>query len=154
MPGALDLLQHLNKKNIPIALCTSSSTPNFKLKTNHLRHGFDYFQHHVVTGDDPRIPPGRGKPNPDIWYAGLESLNKQLKEQDPEHVDIVPGECLVFEDGVPGVQAGRAAGATVIWIPDTRALAVLNGKETDIIGNQGEILKSLNDLDLAKYGLN
>lgn len=151
LPGALDLLKHLKEYNIPMALATSSHKQNFHLKTDHLQYGFELFGDHIVVGDDPRIPKGRGKPHPDIWLVALESLNSERRQQGLE--EIKPEECLVFEDGVPGVTAGRAAGAHVIWIPDPRALEVLNGKEKEIIGNQGEILESLEQLDKPKYGL-
>lgn len=158
MPGALELLQHLVANNVPIALATSSHRYNFTLKTKHLTdNGFALFGKHVVVGDDTRIPKGRGKPFPDIWLVALESLNAEKRAEAQEKgipfEDIKPEECLVFEDGVPGVTAGRAAGATVIWVPDTRALEVLNGREIDIIGDQGEILESLHMLDKKKYGL-
>lgn len=158
MPGALELLQHLSAHNVPIALATSSHHYNFTLKTAHLNNGgFALFGSHIVVGDDTRIPAGRGKPFPDIWLVALESLNAEKREEAAAagtvFEDIKPEECLVFEDGVPGVQAGRAAGATVIWVPDARALEVLKGQEIDIIGNQGEILEELGQLDKKKYGL-
>lgn len=158
MPGALELLQHLSAHNVPIALATSSHRYNFTLKTKHLTEGgFELFGEHIVVGDDERIPKGRGKPFPDIWLVALESLNASKRAEaaakGTEFVDIKPEECLVFEDGVPGVQAGRAAGANVVWVPDARALKVLDGREVDIIGDQGEILESLHQLDKAKYGL-
>ncbi|CDO57921.1 similar to Saccharomyces cerevisiae YKL033W-A Putative protein of unknown function [Geotrichum candidum] len=158
MPGAAELLAHLAEHNIPIALATSSHRMNFTLKTNHLnKGGFELFGDHIVVGDDPRIPAGRGKPHPDIWLVALESLNAEHRAAAAAagrtFTDIKPEECLVFEDGLPGVTAGKAAGATVIWVPDARALKVLNGREVDIIGDSGEILESLVHLDKAKYGL-
>lgn len=156
LPGAKELLNYLNEKNIPIALATSSHGHTFKLKTDHLQDdGFEHFGEHIVTGDDKRVPPGRGKPHPDIWLVALESLNKQLKaEQGDSFVPIKIEECLVFEDGIPGVTAGRAAGATVIWIPDERALKVIGlDKAKEIIGDNGEIISSLLKFDKKKYGL-
>ncbi|KAK3693265.1 hypothetical protein B0T22DRAFT_532565 [Podospora appendiculata] len=40
---------------------------NFRLKTNHLTELFVFEGHRRVLGDDTRIPPGRGKPLPDIY---------------------------------------------------------------------------------------
>ncbi|ODQ66651.1 HAD-like protein [Nadsonia fulvescens var. elongata DSM 6958] len=151
LPGALELLTHLDKHKIPFALATSSHRYNFELKTNHLSHGFDLFRSHIVVGDDPRIPKGRGKPCPDIWLVALESINAERRTNGK--TEIKPEECLVFEDGVPGVVAGKAAGATVVWVPDVRALEVLQGKEVEIIGDKGEILESLEHLNLEKYGI-
>ncbi|CAD1808528.1 Haloacid dehalogenase-like hydrolase family protein [Candida parapsilosis] len=151
LPGALELLEELYRKNIPIALGTSSNTINFDRKTKHLQQGFNLFEGHIVTGDDPRIPPGRGKPHPDIWFACLASLNKQRAQQNLESLKIE--ECLIFEDGIPGVHSGIAANAHVVWIPDPNALTVLDGKEKEIIGTQGEILSSLVEFDMEKYHL-
>lgn len=150
LPGALELLQHLKSLDVPIALGTSSNTINFKRKLGHLQHGFELFEHHIVTGDDKRIPPGRGKPNPDIWLICLESLNATRKEQGLEIIDIE--ECLIFEDGIPGVISGINSKATVIWIPHPEALEELNGKEKTILPEGGEIITSLLKFDKAKYG--
>lgn len=156
LPGARELLNYLAEKGIPIALATSSHGETFVLKTSHLREkGFDLFGKHIVTGNDKRIPPGRGKPFPDIWHIALQSLNDELKEEkgaDFEPIKIE--ECLVFEDGIPGVTAGKAAGAQIIWVPDPRALDVIGrDKAEEIIKGHGEILGSLADLDKEKYGL-
>lgn len=151
LPGALELLQHLKKQDVPIALGTSSNKLNFQRKSGHLQHGFELFEHHIVTGDDSRIPPGRGKPNPDIWLVCLESINTSRKEQGLEIIDIE--ECLIFEDGIPGVISGVNAKATVIWIPHPEALVEMNGKEKTILPDGGEIIESLVVFDKAKYGL-
>lgn len=145
LPGALELIKHLKSKNIPIALCTSSGKYKFENKTKHLQHGFELFDA-VVTGDDKRIPEGRGKPFPDIWQVGL----KQLNEADG--TDIKPEDCLVFEDGIPGVKAGLAFGAYVIWVPHPGAVEYL-GDTVQLLNGNGEILKSLEDLEKSKYGL-
>lgn len=150
LPGAAELLTYLYEKEIPIALATSSNKINFERKTGHLKDIFNLFGNHIVTGDDERIPEGRGKPCPDIWLAALQSLNSQLKEGETE---IKPDECLVFEDALPGLIAGKAAGAFVVWVPDPRALEVMNGEEHDHIGNQGELLSSLTEFDREKYKL-
>lgn len=147
LPGALDLLKELHGRGVPMALGTSSNNTNFVSKTQHLQHGFALFDGHVVTGDDPRVPPGRGKPHPDIWAACLASLN------DKHDTNIEPHECLVFEDGIPGVEAGKALGAHVIWIPDPNALKVLQGRERHIIGNGGSILGSIAEFVPEHFGL-
>lgn len=145
LPGALELIKHLKSKNIPIALCTSSSKLKFELKTQRLKEGFKLFDA-IVTGDDERIPSGRGKPFPDIWQIGLKELNVA------DGTNFQPDECLVFEDGLPGVKAGLAFGAYVIWVPHPGAFKYLGDTEALLNGN-GQLLKSLEDLELAKFGL-
>ena len=46
----------------------------------------------------------RGKPHPDIFLAAAEGMQAE------------PGDCIVIEDSVSGVQAGIAAGMTVIGV--------------------------------------
>lgn len=150
LPGAAELLQYLHSQEIPIALATSSNRINFERKTGHLKDIFKLFGEHIVTGDDERIPKGRGKPFPDIWLTALKSLNSQLKEGE---IDIKADQCLVFEDALPGLIAGKSAGAFVIWVPDHRALKVMNGEEHDHIKDHGEILSSLTEFSKEKYGL-
>lgn len=150
LPGALELLQYMKSAGVPIALGTSSNTVNFHRKSGHLQDGFKLFEHHIVTGDDKRIPPGRGKPNPDIWLVCLDSINATRREMNLDTIDIE--ECLIFEDGIPGVYSGLNAKATVVWIPHPDALVELNGKEKSIIGTGGEVIGSLLDFDKEKYG--
>ena len=102
-PGAVELIEHLARHNIPQAIATSSSRQNFEMKTvqhqNWLKH-FELF----TLGDDPEI--GRGKPAPDIFLLTAKRLNAQ------------PENCLVFEDSLSGMKAAIAAGMSVVVIPD------------------------------------
>lgn len=115
LPGAVSLLHTLSRGGIPMALATSSHTRNFELKTAHLANTFAVFPLKMrVLGDDTRIAPGRGKPAPDIYLLALELLNQSIRKEGREP-EIRPEECLVFEDSVPGVEAGRRAGCQVVW---------------------------------------
>lgn len=151
LPGALELLKCLKEKEIPIALGTSSNKMSFNKKTGHLQDGFQLFKHHIVTGDDPRIPPGKGKPNPHIWFACLDSINKDREASGKEPINIE--ECLIFEDGIPGVISGINAEATVIWIPHPEALKYLNGREHEILTDGHHLIGSLEEFDMVKFGL-
>ncbi|KAK9484084.1 HAD-like domain-containing protein [Lipomyces starkeyi] len=151
LPGAVELLNKLNEKKIPIALATSSHRGNYLLKTAHLGHMFSLFNDaNTVLGDDPRIPKGRGKPEPDIWLVALQTLNSML----PDHLErIKPEECLVFEDGIPGLMGAKKAGCQVVWVPDPNILKVFEDTKHEIVGEWGEILPRLDALDFVKYGL-
>ncbi|KAK9468104.1 HAD-like domain-containing protein [Lipomyces arxii] len=152
MPGAEKLLRHLVDQQVPIALATSSHRGNYLLKTAHLTEVFSLFDDkHKVLGDDPRIPKGRGKPQPDIWQIALQCLNDTLSLSGVEPVK--PEECLVFEDGIPGVIGAKRAGCQVVWVPDPNILNEFSVTKDEIVGEWGEIILSLEDLDLAKYGL-
>lgn len=77
---ALKLLHALKDKGVPIALRTSSAEDKYHMKTARLS-SFYLFEHHSVTGNDSRIALGRGKPEPDLWYLCLESINEDRRAQ-------------------------------------------------------------------------
>ncbi|KAL2130014.1 hypothetical protein VTI74DRAFT_7010 [Chaetomium olivicolor] len=122
---------------VHIALATSSHEANFRLKTAHLQELFSVFEtHRRVLGDDKRIPPGRGKPLPDIYLLALKTINDSLPEGEKP---ITPEECLVFEDSVPGVEAGRRAGMRVVWVPHPMLKKEYEGREGEVLaGRTGE----------------
>jgi len=141
LPGASSLLTALSKTTNPpmhIALATSSHAANFELKTKHLQDLFSVFsEEHRVKGDDPRIPQGRGKPAPDIYLLALETINQRLRACG--EAEVYPEECLVFEDAVPGVEAGRRAGMQVVWCPHEGLLKEYKGREKEVLaGLMGE----------------
>ena len=144
LPGAVQLLSDLSHATtitsnnpVHIALATSSHAANFKLKTAHLTDLFTVFTPtRRVLGDDPRIPPGRGKPHPDIYLLALQTINSSLSEGEKP---ITPEECLVFEDSVPGVESGRRAGMRVVWVPHEGLKAEYTGREAEVLaGLTGE----------------
>ncbi|RAO69517.1 uncharacterized protein BHQ10_005529 [Talaromyces amestolkiae] len=143
LPGVVKLLNDLHattntSQPVYIALATSSHKRNYELKTGHVQDLFALFpKNRQVLGDDPRIGKGRGKPLPDIYLLALETINQELREKGEEL--IKPEECLVFEDAVPGVEAGRRAGMQVIWCPQPQILDVYKGREEEVLaGLTGE----------------
>ncbi|CRK23750.1 hypothetical protein BN1723_018096, partial [Verticillium longisporum] len=129
------------------ALATSSHTANFELKTSHLQPLFAGFApHRRVLGDDARIAPSRGKPHPDIFLLALATINASLPEGE---TPVTPDECLVFEDSVPGVEAGRRAGMRVIWCPHPMLKKEYAGREPEVLaGRTGEA----GDVDMHQVG--
>ena len=129
-----------------MALATSSHTINYKLKTTHLASLFSYFpSHNRVLGDDPRIPKGRGKPAPDIYLLALETINAGLREKGEK--EITPEECLVFEDSVPGVEAGRRAGMRAIWCPHPELLNIYRGREPEVLAGVTNISNNHHEVE-------
>ncbi|KUI54599.1 hypothetical protein VP1G_01919 [Cytospora mali] len=138
-----------NNKRVHIALATSSHSGNFALKTAHLTDLFSVFQTpHRVLGDDKRIQPGRGKPLPDIYLLALETINSTLPAGEEP---IKPEECLVFEDSVPGVEAGRRAGMRVIWCPHPKLKEEYAGREGEVLaGRTGEAGVGVDEYQLGE----
>lgn len=75
---------------------------------------------------------GRGKPAPDIYLLALQTINDVIRRKGKEDV-IKPEECLVFEDAVPGVEAGRRAGMQVVWCPHPGLLQEYKGREKEVL---------------------
>ncbi|KAI9713085.1 MAG: hypothetical protein M1820_001070 [Bogoriella megaspora] len=154
LPGVPELLENLGRKTSPkvhIALATSSQKSNFLLKTQKLQDLFSIFlSEQRVLGDDPRIPKGKGKPAPDIYLVALETINQSIREankvdgteQEPE---IRPEQCLVFEDSVPGVEAGRRAGMQVVWCPHPGLLNEYKGREKEVLAGITGVSDSQDD---------
>ncbi|KAJ8514199.1 hypothetical protein ONZ45_g8250 [Pleurotus djamor] len=148
LPGVSRLIKHLHAHKVPIAVATGSRRRNFDLKTQHLGEVFDCFDGKILCADDPVQTPTqnmKGKPNPDIFiWAAKMLLGKNVGDPDvqpdaDETAERQKG--LVFEDALPGMQAGKRAGMTVVWVPDSNLLNVeYDGSERADI-----TLKSLED---------
>jgi beta-phosphoglucomutase len=101
--GLVALLDDLKAQGFRIAVGSSAPKVNIDLVLDRL--GIRRFFDAVVYGDMVR----RGKPAPDTFLTAAEKLG------------VPPDRCVVVEDAVPGVQAGKAAGMTVVAITTTRA---------------------------------
>jgi len=71
-----------------------------------------------------------GKPAPDVYLRAAERLG------------VAPGRCLVVEDSLNGVRAGKAAGMTVALIPNPSVPAAARAD-----GEADHVVPSLADLD-------
>lgn len=102
--GAGKFLDYCKAQNIRLGIATSNSR---ELVENIIKvHGLsDYFTG-VVTGCEVE----RGKPSPDVY---LEAARR---------CGAAPCTCLVFEDIVPGIMAGKAAGMKVCAVEDEYSL--------------------------------
>ncbi|GAA5993062.1 hypothetical protein JCM10908_003086 [Rhodotorula pacifica] len=141
LPGVVKLVHHLEKHKVPMAIATGSKIKNFKIKSAHLPHLFDSFSTNILCGDDP-ILEGKGKPDPTIFIKAAEMLGYSTPEE--------RAKVLVFEDGVSGVQAARAAGMEVVWIPDPELVNTL-GSNHDL--NPSHQHSTMEDFDPAAWGL-
>ena len=115
--GARTLLQTLPSDRWAIA--TSGPRP---VATARLRSAALPIPAVFVTGDDVR----NGKPNPDPYLLAAKGLG------------IDPARCVVLEDAVAGVAAGRAAGAQVIAVTTNHTADEL-AEATVVIAGVGQL---------------
>jgi beta-phosphoglucomutase len=98
VPGVLELVRGLRREGFQLAIGSSTIAENIDLVVDHLdiRHEFDA----LVSGEDVT----RGKPDPDIFLLAAQKMA------------LAPWRCVVVEDAVPGVEAGKRAGSSVIAV--------------------------------------
>lgn len=97
-PGALELLTGLRAAGIPCALVSASYRVMIDAVLSHLPPDlFDV----IVAGDEVR----NGKPHPEPYLTAAAELR------------VDPADCIVIEDSPSGTQAGTAAGAFVVAVP-------------------------------------
>ena len=101
-PSTRSTLEELRQMNRRLAVATSSVSASARpfLDRYRLTAFFDV----IVTGEEIE----RGKPAPDIYLRAAEKLG------------VPAGACLVIEDALSGIAAGKAAKMRVAAIPDTR----------------------------------
>jgi HAD superfamily hydrolase (TIGR01509 family) len=113
LDGLLSFLNKMDEQKIPRAIATSAPRANvdFTLaKTGTAK----YFQ---VILDDSFV--SKGKPDPEIYLKTAAALK------------FDPGSCVVFEDSLSGVNAGKAAGCKVVGVTTTHNRQEL--AETDLV---------------------
>jgi beta-phosphoglucomutase family hydrolase len=113
LPGAKNLIDDLKQKGFLLAIGTSTPRVNVTFITEQvpLLKRLDAF----VTGEEV----SKGKPHPDTFLKAAEKLS------------LAPNRCVVVEDAVQGVEAGKAAGMAVVAVTTTRRREDL--KQADLI---------------------
>lgn len=98
--GAREFVEYCRENGIRLGIATSNS----RLLVENVMgvHGILDFFDTIVTGCDVK----KGKPAPDVYLEAA----RQCK--------VMPKRCLVFEDIVPGIMAGKAAGMKVCAVAD------------------------------------
>lgn len=137
MTDLLNRIHSTTSPHIHMALASSACQRRYNLKTRDNKHVFTVFaDENRVLGDDPRIIPGRGKPCPDIFQLALRTINEKIMASGSGEALIKPAECLVFEDGVPGVEAARRAGMQVVWCPHPGLLGQYEDRVNQVLAAQ------------------
>jgi HAD superfamily hydrolase (TIGR01509 family) len=99
-PLVFDLLRILRSEGMALGIATSNSRilTEAVLASNGILNLFET----ILTGEDVK----NGKPDPEIYLTAADKL------------DVSPGDCLVFEDVLMGVMAGKNAGMSVCAVYD------------------------------------
>lgn len=96
--GVARFVADLARAEVPRAVGTSAS--GFDVDRLLAGAGLRRFFNVIVTADDVRL----GKPDPEVYLLAAARMR------------VAPERCLVFEDSLVGVDAGRSAGMRVIGI--------------------------------------
>ena len=100
--GIKEMLQELHSRGITLAVCSAADLRKVRYNIQAIGVEESLFTA-LVTGSDV----ARKKPFPDIYLEGA------------RRVGMEPGDCLVVEDAVSGIQAAHAAGMDAVGIPST-----------------------------------
>ena len=97
--GAKELVHKIKYDlGLKTAIATGSDKFNFDNKFYYNQNWLKKYIDIVVTSDNIN----RGKPNPDIFLVAAKEL------------ELHPSQCIVFEDGLPGVKAAISAGVKIV----------------------------------------
>lgn len=118
LPGVPKVLDYLIDHNIPFALGSASKNARTILKKINLYDKFDA----IVDGNDVN----KAKPDPEVFLIAAGKLKTK------------PGDCVVFEDSVAGVQAANTGNMTSVGIGEKR-----------ILGEADYVFKDFNEIELA-----
>ena len=103
LPGVVDILDEARRLDLRLAIA-SSSPRSWVVDTHLIRLGLANRFDAIICADD--VPPGRTKPNPDLFLRALDAVGARADE------------AIVFEDSPNGVKAARAAGIFVVLVPN------------------------------------
>ncbi|MGZ8425625.1 MAG: HAD family hydrolase [Candidatus Binatia bacterium] len=128
-PGVKKLVADL-AQSLPLAVASGALRNEIEtiLTTANLIHHFKV----VVSAEDVE----RGKPEPDIFLQALAALNAH------DGKPIQAKQCVVIEDSKEGIKGARRAGM--------KCLAVTNSHAAELLGEANLIVKSLEEMGLAR----
>lgn len=119
LPGAIEFLQQLNQLHVPWAIVTSGT---IRVATARMHKTGVPTPPILITPECVT----HGKPHPEPYQLGAKKLGLNV------------GECLVFEDAVSGVEAGKAAGC--------RTIGILTHLSADDLAHADECVNGLSEI--------
>lgn len=121
-PGAADFLASVRERGLKAVLVTSSNS----MKLGHLWEQHPEMKDAFVAIVDADMV-SRSKPDPEGYLLAASLIGLPAEK------------CIVFEDSLQGVKAGRAAGCRVVGIAGTLPADVLRPYSDMIAANLGEL---------------
>ena len=121
LPGVHKFISGCRKRGFRLALATSADRVKMEVNLREIGLTPDTF-HSIVTGLDVK----NKKPFPDIYIMAA------------ERIGLAPNECLVVEDAVSGIRAGKSAGC--------RCLGLTTSFEAEVLADADWICGTLNDV--------
>jgi len=100
LPGVIQTIEHFHSKNYPLAIASASSMRIIDAVTEKLKIKKYFTIIHSAEFEE------YGKPHPAVFISTAKKLN------------VLPQNCLVFEDSLNGVIAAKAARMNVIAVPE------------------------------------
>lgn len=126
--GLIDFLKLLHANKIPLAIGTSAPAANVQFVFENM----DIQKYFSAVLDESHV--SIGKPNPEIYLKAAKELGKD------------PKECIVVEDSLSGVEAGKRAGCKVIGVTTTHTPAELHRADKTIADFSSLTLADLDNL--------
>lgn len=103
LPGVKEILDFLSAEKIPFALGSASKNARFILKSLKI---YDRFSA-IVDGNDV----SKAKPDPEVFVLAARKM------------EILPKNCIVFEDSVAGIEAANSVAMISVGIGDKEVLS-------------------------------
>ncbi len=102
LPGVIEFLDSLKESGIKSAVCSASKSAAFIIEKLGISQYFDT----IVGGQDVT----KSKPDPEVFLIAAERLN------------VLPCECVVFEDAYAGLEGAKRAGMKALGLGDPEVL--------------------------------
>ena len=107
LPGFIKFIRNAKMSNLSINLASNGDHNNIKFIIECIDCN-SYFNFKIGSNDVKK-----GKPNPEMFIKIMEKIN------------VLPKECLIFEDSIEGVKAGLKSGSKVVGVTTTHSKAKL-----------------------------
>lgn len=125
LKGLVTFLEDLKQLGIKTAIGTSAPPTNVEFILDHL----DLRKYFSVIVDGPQVK--KGKPDPEVYQLCVRRLG------------LRPEECIVFEDALAGLEAGKRAGCKIIGVATSHTKEELQDVVNDIIEDFSDAKKIL-----------